>query len=395
MKIKWLILFTLSISFSFTMSSCGKEAVNNEIDNSGQSIGGKGDTPTGDWVELCEDREADVISTGKTRFLSDALRWPVADVEGVTATEDSDDRGQEYAEYFVITKVPNKAGDDYSETSVILGHPSTRLDVELNDDQKFFLEDEVDASIGKCVFTSWHQDVPGPLPCEKEGGCPKVLGNNIDSRLFRMTSGLNSNAAAADLVRESIRKVESEFYQKGDEMKDDDFLHRDFMRGCAIAKDLYQTHWRSSDSQICSTSMRLVECGCSVGGDESIDLEVALIPSIEEQQAKGGIFYRGFPLGSWEATDTLPSGCEYVEIGKEFDGKASQTIVTCDLSAADLLKRPEDPKELCRQKYGEDIILYLPIPKDALQCDPPKEGRYSEHCSEMPWVVSATKDVGK
>lgn len=384
---QYLGFVVLSASLVVT-TGCGKEDTNtNNANNTAGNNGGKGDTPKGEWVDLCEDREADTTATGKPRFLETSIRWPTADVEGVTADEFGDDRGQEYNEYFVITQVPNEAGDAFEEDSIVLGHESTQLDVELNDDQKFFLEDEIETVVGKCIFTSWHQDVPGPLPCEADESCPDIFGQKVDDTLFRMKVGINSNNAASDLVRQCYTKVVDKDYAVGDLDDSDDVLNRDFMRGCSVVKDLFGTHWRSSDSQISAAAMRLAECGCTVGGDSSIDLGAALIPSVSEQVEAGGISLRGFPLGTWSDANELPTGCEYIDVGKEFGGKASQTLVACDIRGGDLLKRPEDPKEFCRQQYGEDVVVHVPIPGDALECNPPKDGLYSDSCSDMPWVV--------
>ncbi len=385
---KYLGFVILSASLVVT-TGCGKEDTsdNNIVDETNN--GGKGDTPTGEWVGLCEAREADTVASGKKRFLPDAIRWAIADVEGVTADEFGDDRGQEYGEYFVVTQVPNEAGDAFEEGSVVRGHKSTQLDVDLNDDQKFFLEDEAETVVGKCIFTSWHRDIPGPLPCGADDSCPDIFGQKLDENLFRMQVGFNSNGAASDLVQQCIRKVGAGDYKTGNAEDESDFLHRDFMRGCGVAKDLFGTHWRSSDSQICAVSMRLSECGCTVGGDASADLGFALVPSVRDQMDKGGISFRGFPLGTWSDQKALPTGCEYVDIGTEFGGEPSRTIVACDIRGGDLLQRPEDPKEFCRQQYGEDVVVHVPIPETALECDPPKDGQYAESCSDMPWVVSS------
>lgn len=373
-----------------TTAACDKDGSDDGQVSNQNNIVGKGDVPTGDWIGLCEEREADTTATGKPRFLSNAIRWPAADVEGVTADELGDDRGQEYAEYFVITKVPNQGGTAFEEQSVVLGHPSTKLDIQLNDEQKFFLEDEEEKGsvVGQCIFTSWHSDVSGPLPCEVDGTCPNILGQTVDEKLFRMMILINSNRASSDLVEECSRQVSANTYKTGDSTDETDVRHRDFMRGCGIANDLFQTHWRSSDSQICSAAMRFSECGCSVGGDKSITLGSAIIPSLRAQEEDGGISYRGFPLGTWSDASELPVGCKYVDIGKELDGKASQTIVSCDISAGTLLKRSEDPKEFCRQQYGEDVVVYVPIPESSLECDPPANGQYAGTCSDTPWVVS-------
>lgn len=373
--------------------ACGETDSNsstNAATNSEANNGGKGDTPDGSPEELCPQRLEDVTKTAKPRFLEDAVRWPCGDVEGVN-TEGRDDRGQEYCEYFVVAQVPNADGTGFEEQPVVLGQGGQELAYpELNDDQAFFLEDEADSTVAKCVFTSWHSDINQNLPCAEAGTCPDIYGIPVEGDLFRMTGGINSNGAASDLVQKCAAIDTTPNYVQGNPDDPEDPLNSDFMRGCVMVGNYFGTHWRSSDPQICAAAMRLAECGCSVGGDTSIDLGFALVPPVADQiEQSGGITLRGFPLGGWAGASDLPPGCRYAEIGNEANDAPSQTIVECDLSGSDVQQNLGDPKEACRQKYGEDVVLYVPVPAPALTCDPgSSDNLYADTCGEQPWVIT-------
>ncbi len=169
-------------------------------------------------------------------------------------------------------------------------------------------------------------------------------------------------------------------YQTGE---DDPVLEDGFLRGCYLADDLYSTGWRFSDSSICAAGVRLAECGCGVSGATSLEEAVeSLIPAPEAQIASGEISLRGFPLGGWSGLESLPSGCSYLETGD--DGK---TLVTCELYASDVLDNLQDLKGMCRKRYGDNVVVHVPIAQDQISCTPPAEGRYNT-CSETPWVLS-------
>ncbi len=358
---------------------------NNDTTNNANN--GKGDTPDVERLEACELRQADILQTGKPRFLEDFVRWPCGDVEGVN-TNGRDDRGQEYCEYFAVVQVPDEFGENLEERGQIFGIPGdTPLAPELNDDQLFLLEDMADDVVGSCVFTSWHKDIPGPVPACDSGTCPDVLGNEITEEFFRMRIGFNSNAAASDLVQQCLRRVESTNY--GESLG----FENEFIRGCMLVADIFGTEWRASDPQICAAAMRLGECGCGVAGAPDADLGFAMVPPLSAQREQAGedaVTFRGFELGTWDNPEGLPTGCSYVDIGVEDSGEPSKTMVTCDITGNDLIQNAADPKGFCRAKYGDDVVLHVPVPARALECNPPAEGIFSHTCEAQPWVVNAS-----
>ncbi len=79
-----------------------------------------------------------------------------------------------------------------------------------------------------------------------------------------------------------------------------------------------------------------------------------------------------------------------MSIGQESNGADSHTIVQCKLSADDLVTSANDMKDACRKKYGENVVVHVPISSAAIQkanftCSPPE----GASCSATPWVLGA------
>jgi hypothetical protein len=393
-------------------------------------------------VGHCEARRDDNIKGAQRGLTRDAIRWAAADVAGVNQNN-GDDRGQEYTEYFAVVQPPPKTEGGEMVPPLMVGKntgqdqntgqtTTTVQGVELSEDQIFWLEDHPQAVVGQCVFTSWHADVPGPL-CGRETGCDKLTafpasdshpycdqnpdhcdnqpGWSLDDEhmvgrftgggwqqfsepLFRMVIGFNSNGAASSLVADCGVVPEDVFAPE-------DLIEDDFVRGCMLTGPNvngtpvkgsvtgFGTEWRRSDSAICAATMRLHECGCGVDtdGDGSPDitdpreLGTALVPG---QPQNGEITLRGFPLGTWSGASELPSGCRYADVGDN-----SQTIVVCDLNAGDMLAGANDMKGVCRTKYGDNVVTHVPIPADAVVCEPDASKKFTDNCGDMPWVIGA------
>jgi hypothetical protein len=315
----------------------------------------------------CKLRRADALESAQRAYTAEAIRWSCADVEGVN-TNKADNRGQEYCEYYALVRPPG----DGAKTEVLgklAGSGTTSLSIALTDAQIDALEASPTAVVGQCVFHSWHSDIA--MPACQEGSCPQVLGYRLDAKetfevngksvtvpMFRMTLGANSNNAAKALAKDCMKASMSGATD-------------DFTRGCEMCGNLLESTgaclpWRKSDATICAGAMRLAECGCGLkaGGD----LAAGLVPRSS----------RGFPLGTWSGIDELPAGCNFVDPG---DG--SQTVVSCDLTAADLMASARDPKGLCRSRYGDNVVVHVPVPADAVACTPPD----GADCSATPWVI--------
>jgi hypothetical protein len=337
---------------------------------------GKCDLPDDPSEVSCSKRRSDAYNENRMAFNEGFLRWSCADVQGVTL----DDRGQEYCEYFAIAQLPPD-GTTPAPAPVVLGrnlgedssYGTTPGSVELSAAQITALEADESAVVGQCIFTTWNSDQPGPVAaCDRPEGCPTVMGIAVDETNFRMKFEVNSTDAAQILVEDC-----AVLPTPGDEYNPRDLRHDDFMRGCLWNADLNQTEFRKSDTTICSAMTRVAECGCSVSGD------VPLAELVSPWEV------RGFQLGGWngfvsgsETETELPANCRYVDLGEN-----GQTIVSCDLTASDLLYGAADVRSYCQEKYADNIVVHVPIPA-GITCDPSRsESPYAGTCSATPWVL--------
>jgi hypothetical protein len=361
-------------------------------------------------IEHCELRRNDALRSSERAFSNDAIRWACADVEGVN-TNNRDDRGQEYCEYYAVIQPPPELGSEDVPEPLVLGRKlsnstETPINPELSGGQLAALSSEPDAVVGQCIFHSWHQDIFIPYPACEGDSCPEVtladgavapswmpeslsFGVPLTEEFMRMKITINSNNAASDLAEKCMAPAAG---GRADDAEDP--LHDDYMRGCMRAFSLFTTEWRRSDPTICAAAMRLSECGCGLDttGDGVADVlldpndsssrwavATALVPP---QPQNGEITLRGFPLGTWSGQSALPDNCRYLDTGDD-----SQTAVACDLTALDILNNPSDPKEACRETYGRDVVVHIPIPTEAVVCTPPG-GAYDSSCGELtPWTA--------
>jgi hypothetical protein len=352
--------------------ACGSEG---PTDPNNCMDGFKCDIPEGANEDLCVLRRSDAFNENQSAFQEQGLRWSCADVSGVT----NEDRGQEYCEYFAMVDLPDgivgepeilgrNLGEDYT-----FGTTEERL--ELSYDQLTGLEADESAIVGQCVFTSWNSDIPGPVAACEEGSkaCPEVLGVPVNQEIFGMKFGVNSAEAAQVLVDDCMEF--STAADVGDSEDRLDPLHDDFYRGCMLNADINQTAYRKSDSTVCASAARLAECGCAPT-DPEVDLGIAVSPWSR----------LGFPLGTWSGLHALPPGCQYLE-----EGEGSDTLVTCDLTAAEVIMGAADLKGYCMDKYGDNVVVHVPFPeKSAITCAPETtDSPYADSCSETPWVLEA------
>jgi hypothetical protein len=354
--------------------------------------GAKCDTPGGTQQEQCKLRQSEVLSSSQRGYTPTAIRWAAADVEGVN-TNTQDDRGQEYVEYYPIIQPPGSTeafdfGRPVSESSgdvtpnalCVEGETGDHCRATITSDQLAQLEDDPTAVVGACVFTSWHADVPGPLPSCKGGECgadATLYGFPFTEEFFRMKISFNSNGAAADLVQKCL-DGKAPAPKKWSNTKDP--LTEPFFRGCMQVQGLFGTGWRRSDPSICAAINRLDECGCSISGVAREDLPTAIIPP--QPAPDGTVTLRGFRLGTWDDAEGLPGGCTYLNTGD-----TSHTLVKCDLTAGDVLQNLNDPKEVCRRTYGPNVVVHVPIAKDLIQCKPNKKTSAGKTCGAMPWNI--------
>lgn len=365
-----------------------------EVDDSQACAEGeKCDTPGGTQQEQCLARQSEVLDSSQRGFTPEAIRWACGDVEGVN-TNNQDDRGQEYCEYYSIVQVPgaseavdlarpkSETSGDVTEGAICVeGDASgTNCRTTITQDQLAQLEDDPAAVIGACVFTSWHADVPGPRASCPKGKCgddAKLFGFPQDEEFFRMKVSFNSNGAAADLVQKCL-DGKAPAPKKWSNLQDP--LTEPFFRGCMEVQGIFGTGWRRSDPSVCAVINRLDECGCSVPGVKREDLPTAIIPP--QPAADGTVSLWGFRLGTWDNPEGLPAGCKYLNTGDE-----SHTLVSCDLTASDVLANLNDPKEFCRRTYGPNLVVHVPLPKAAITCKPNTKTSAGKTCGKTPWNI--------
>lgn len=354
-----LLLGASSLLLLLFVPACSSES----SDPGDECAGEKCDIPDGEDQDLCALRRADAFNDNQLAFTEKFLRWSCNDVDGVTES----DRGQEYCEYFAIAQLPPANEGEEPPAPAVLGRNlgadyssgTTEPSIDLTYNQITTLEDDPSAVVAQCVFTSWNSDIPGPLPSCTESSCPDVLGIPVEEENFRMKFDVNSMEAAQLLVEDC---------SVGDTQGTDD----DFTRGCMLNADINDTAFRKSDTTVCAATIRLSECVCSPTGSDSL-------PEMISPAGR-----RGFPLGTWSSPAALPTGCRFVDAGD-----ASQTIVTCDLTAADVLDYALDLKGRCQTKYADNVVVHVPMPDaTAVACSPDQSASpYADSCPALPWVL--------
>lgn len=350
----------LALALALLAAACSTEGSDPGDD---QCDGEKCDIPDGEDEDLCTLRRADAFNDNQLAFTEKYLRWSCNDVDGVTES----DRGQEYCEYFAIAQLPPAIEGEDPPAPAVLGRNlgadytsgTTEPSIDLTFAQITALEDDPTAVVAQCVFTSWNSDIPGPLASCTESSCPDVLGIPVEEEDFRMKFEVNSMEAAQLLVEDC---------SVGDSEGTDD----DFTRGCMLNADINDTAFRKSDTTVCAATIRLSECACSPTGSDSLP---EMISPTER---------RGFPLGTWSSLGALPAGCRFVDSGDD-----SQTIVTCDLTATDVLDYALDLKGRCQTKYADNVVVHVPMPPAAsVSCSPEESASpYADSCPALPWVL--------
>jgi hypothetical protein len=407
-------------SFLFIAACSGSSNTRLDCDETG-----KCDTPGGTVAEQCTNSRVSAMDERRPHFTDSGVRWSCRDVNGVTPNDNtSDDRGQEYCEYFSMlhtngipevildgtgsptfcdSTTPCATGScdesifscvsatavDTTEPADVLGKNTrgevvTPLDPVLKKGQIEWLSQNPNAKVGECVFTSWHKDIDRPIAStEKLGGYGlSATTPGASNPLFRMEVGFNSNGAAKALVTDCLKT--------GDEKIEDGFT-----RGCMMCGDSSCVPWRKSDPSVCTMAMRVAECGCEVEvAGRKLDLakpaDVQVVEDLFVPESR-----RGFTLGTWDNMGALPTGCRYVKTGDSTqltgnggwsttDANADQTIVACDLKGSHITSATaKDPKEACRLTYGEEVVVHVraPSPEMAkLTCTNPDPS-----CQGAPW----------
>lgn len=408
---KQLLLPLFSLSLLLPLAACGTGTGSEGGDGDGDCAGAKCDDlePTDQWVEDCDERRAQVANSSQATFTDTHIRWSCRDVDSRFGTPGQ--RGQEYCEYFAVAQIPNGAEgrdpDDPNSVDTITfgqkdqGGAQNAEGIDLTDDQLDALEDAGDDVVGSCVFTSWHQDVDEPMP----NAATTLFGLPLDADNFKMKVTINSNSAAADLFQKGLvhaaagvnglEEVDSlnETGVFGSTIRGETLYARsvedDFIRGCLGTGAFFGTQWRRSDPAVVAVATRMVECGCSVeGAGNTLEISRAVVPAVESSSA-GNVNLRGFPLGTWTGDKELPSGCTFVETGEE---QNSQTIVSCELTGNEVVDNSDDIQGFCGEKYGNNVVVHVPIPQVGVSCEAPGASDNNPHgdapgCGARPWEI--------
>jgi hypothetical protein len=391
---------------------------------------GKCDKPGGTVKEQCTNSRVNAMDEKRPHFIDTGVRWSCKDVNGVTASSNTkDDRGQEYCEYFTMlhTKgipeiIKDSSGQpvfcdsstpcgtgtcdetifscvtaataDTSQPADVLGknkagkNTVTPLDPKLTGGQLDWLSQNPDQKVGECVFTSWHADIntmPSNTTDTIGGYHLQAKTPGTSNPLFRMQVGFNSNGAAKALVQDCLATGDAK-------------ITDGFMRACTFCGDHSCVPWRKSDPSVCTMAMRIAECGCSINVETGSGQRALNLKNDDDLATAEDLFVpegrRGFTLGTWDNIGALPTGCRYVKAGDPTsitvggrifeDQFADQTLVACDLKASHITAATaKDPKEACRQAYGDDVVVHVRAPDPTvatLKCDMTKP-----QCAGTPW----------
>jgi hypothetical protein len=357
--------------------------------------------------------------------IDDVSAWNDGEFESTscvaTAVAGGDDRGQEYCEYFAVidgSLIAPEADDENSWREVaVLGRTTSSsngapygFDFDgLGGEQLIWLEEEADfgddPAVGSCVFTSWHWDTTAP----SRGSEPyDVHGIDVNFENFRMFGRFNNNGAARKLVFDGLHGIAIAAERRRD--GDQPAAQHPFWAACMGMVDCPRqgtqcgggVEWRVSDPTIAAATALMTECGCFVelpDGERITDAETiaaAVVPQGGEYPVPfdfDGVtldFLRGFRIGTWNDPNGLPAGCRYVEHDADFEQGLpdTHTLVTCDIRASDLANTTNagELKEFCRRRYGDEVIVHVPLPGDIIKCEPPEDA--GPYCQGLaPWAM--------
>lgn len=351
-------------------------------------------------------------------MIDDLAAWQRGEFENtscVSRPTGEDERGQEYCEYFAIVD-PAKINPDAGEMAFtevqILGRTTATengapygFDVDkLSGEQLAWLADEEDpdAVVGACVFTSWHADI---ADAPRNPSAQSIHGVQVDAENFRMVGRFNKNGAANTLVRDGINGIAASATAR--QQSGQPAAAHPYWAACMGMVDCPSgdiecsggVEWRVSDPTVAAVGTVLAQCGCFAelpDGTKVTDpggLADAVVPP--EGRYADGKFLRGFRLGTWDDPEGLPASCRYVEHDADAGSGLpdTHTLVECDITAGDLANTANaaELKEFCREEYGDNVVVHVPLPGDLIKCEPP-EGAPA-YCEGMtPWSLD---DVAK
>lgn len=351
--------------------------------------------------------------------IDDVTAWNNGEFESTSCISvgPADDRGQEYCEYFAVidpAKIAPDATDKFEDlqvlgrtTSTANGAPYNFDFDQLSGEQLLWLEDEEDpdAVVGACVFTSWHWDTTAPSQNPEQ---LDVHGYEVSFDNFRMHGRFNSNGAARKLVFDALAGIAASTRDRRESGQP--AAAHPYWAACMGMTDCPSTQsgcgggveWRVSDPTISAMVSTMSECGCFVelpDGTQVRDAEAiaaAVIPDGGDGDGDGLLDLRGFRIGTWSGENELPANCRYVEhdANPETGAEDTHTIVECDITAGDIANttNASEMKDFCRGKYGDDVIVHVPLPADLIKCEPAEDA--PPYCGgAAPWAFDDVPDT--
>lgn len=308
-----------------------------------------------DPVRVCETRKRDL--TNGEAFGADSIRWSCADVAGIN-TFNKDDRGTEYCEYFAYV-MPGAVYPDFGDGVGIFGKITAKREkialsfeevfgIDLStDDLGFDFEDNPDTIVGQCVFTAWNGD--DALESCNSTDCTTKL--DVNGSVVESGVGLDVTFDQLSLS-DPLNRTDS-----ARELIDDCGVNRSdkssiIESSCQSLEDMNRfeqpnTRWlpySKGNAALCSAASSLETCGCEATEGTMAE---ALIPS------------DSLKLETWEP-GKLPAHCK---------AEADSSVVTCDITAWDVMQSQGDVKNFCREAYGHNIVVRVPVPETSCSAD--------------------------
>lgn len=316
-----------------------------------------------DLAGLCHDNIQRHITVRPQELAEGIVRWQCGDRPGVDGV---DDRGQEYCEYFAISK--GKRVDNFADAD-----PKAPL---------------------YCYFTSVYGDVASGTARDaalaKELSKPENLNATVDKSLVRMKGPFNTRGAATTLVVDAMN-VKSDV---NDERQAACFLATIDPANKANAEKL-KTACRGKKLSTKTAWSKVQKLGAKVpvAGDATYEnfRDTVACMSVGRLQ-NGGVDWRmsdphitqvvvrandecsctysalpdaleGFMQGTWSSKDALPAGCKRVKV----NGQDYQHLTVCEIPASERsdletsLDYSENLQAYCNERFGKDIVMTAPL----------------------------------
>jgi hypothetical protein len=312
---------------------------------------------------LCNENIQRHITVRQQELAEGVVRWQCGDRPGVDGAED---RGQEYCEYFALSKgkrVDTIADADPAAPLYCL-YTSVYMDVAegTTRDAKLAAElskkENANATVSKDLVRMKGQfnsrgaattlvvdamNAPKDVNDERQAACFLA---SIDPANKANAEKLKEACRGKSLTSKSAWSKVTKLGAKIPKTTDASYETYKDMVACMAVDNLEHggVDWRMSDPHIAQVTVRANdECGCQY---------TALPDALE-----------GFLQGTWSSKDALPPGCRRVKV----DGQDYQHMTLCEISASERgdletsLDYSENLQAFCNERFGKDIVLTAPL----------------------------------